>query len=103
MSVPRPLGDKITVRDLEKPEKIGVIFIPDGTKTQSTICHSKALVVAAGPKAVDECPVGSIVHLHEAWGDKVTHEGIDYRIGRIRDINGVLIGERISHAQSLRL
>jgi co-chaperonin GroES (HSP10) len=88
--IPKPLGDKIIVEPLEHPGKIGLIHIPDAYKTQSTLTHYKGKVLASGPKAEEHCPVGSIVHLHEAWGEKFILEGKALFSGRLRDINGVL-------------
>lgn len=95
MSVPRPLGDKIIVRRTEALGKIGSIHIPDRYKTQATITHGKGVVLASGPKAIEHCPVGSIVHLHEAWGEKFILDGKELYSGRLRDVNFVLEGESL--------
>lgn len=98
--IPRPLGDKIIVRRTEAVGKIGGIHIPDAYKTQATITHGKGVVLAAGPKAIEHCPVGSIVHLHEAWGEKFVIDGKELYSGRLRDVNFVLEGEVLPDVQT---
>lgn len=96
----QPLGDRIVVKALSPPGKIGFIHIPEHTRTQATITHYKGLVLASGPKAVEHCPVGSIVHLHEAWGEKVIYQEKELYIGRLRDVNFVCEGEALEATNS---
>ncbi len=50
------------------------------------------VVLYSGPKAKDDCPVGSIVNASELWGDEIVHKGKKMWLGRLRDVNCVLEG-----------
>lgn len=90
----RPLRDNIVCIPLETPRMVGALWMPDNDR-QALRTHYKALVLYSGPKAQDDCPRGSVVHISQSWGEEFTHEGRKVWIGRTRDINGILPGEVI--------
>lgn len=88
----RPLRDNIVARPLEPIGMAGALFMPENYK-QNLLQHHKCVVIASGPKAQEVCPVGTVVHVKESWGEAVMHNGEKVWIGRIRDINGICEGE----------
>ena len=89
MTIPRPLGDKIIAKPIEQIDKIGSIVMPENYK-QALTPHFRAKVVSSGPKAQEYAPVGAIIHVSNNWGELFEWNGETLRIGRIRDINGVM-------------
>ena len=85
----RPLRDLIVVVPVEVTDRVGSIWMPDN-KLQGLVTHYRARVLAAGPKAEEFAPVGSEVHISDTFGETVEYEGKKARMGRIRDINGVV-------------
>lgn len=92
--MPQPLGDKIIARPVGEQGKIGTLIIPPNYK-QGLGTHHKAVVLAAGPKAVDKAPPGTIIHVSERWGERFIYDGKDLYSGRLRDINFILDGEAL--------
>lgn len=90
----KPLRDIIVAVALEEVGRAGLLYMPENYK-QSLVQHHKALVIASGPNAEEHCPVGSIVHVSETWGESFIYGKRTVKIGRIRDINGVLPDARV--------
>ena len=84
----KPLRDLLLVRHLAKPGMIGLIHIPDVTKSTKNQTFVQAEVVAAGPAAT--VPKGATVLVSEYFGDEVKDDGVKYHLGRERDIVGVI-------------
>lgn len=92
----RPLRDMLVAVMLDDTNKCGLLVMPENYK-QALLQHGRALVLAAGPKAREQgIEAGCIIHVSEVWGEKFEHRGRQVKVGRSRDINGVIPGERIS-------
>lgn len=93
----RTLGDRIAVELLPGAGKIGSIYIPDATKStrNQTFCRAFVRSVGGGIKASNTViPCGTVV-VSEYFGDEVEVDGKKLRVGRVRDIVGVLGTEGI--------
>lgn len=82
-----PLRDVIVIDPMPRPEMIGGILVPLFGNTANQ-AHHYAMVVAAGPKA--EVKRGDRIICSELFGVVIEHEGQKYRIGRSRDIVGIV-------------
>jgi co-chaperonin GroES (HSP10) len=87
----RTLGDRIAVELLPGVGKIGLLHIPDATKSTRNQTFCRATVTARGPDAA-LVNVGDTIVLSEYFGDEVEVDGKKLRIGRERDIVGLLCG-----------
>lgn len=67
---------------------VGLIHIPDITKSTRNQTFQHASVIAVGPKA--EVSVGDRVLVSEYFGDVLPDEWAPWRIGRARDIVGIV-------------
>lgn len=85
----RTIGDRIAISLMPGLGKIGRLFIPDATKSTRNQTFCRAKVVAHGSK-VQGAKEGKIIVVSEYFGDEVVIEGKTFRIGRERDIVGVL-------------
>lgn len=92
-----PLRDVIVIDPMPPPEMIGGIIVPllGNTANQA---HHFAMVVYAGPKS-DARP-GAKIYCSELFGTPIEHEGRKLRIGRARDIAGI-VEEVAFHAPPL--
>lgn len=92
----KPLRDLIVAVPLEDSGMVGLLHMPDN-KLQALATHQKLLVVASGPKAIEQgCEVGCLIHASERWGEKLDYGKRQPRIGRLRDINGLVEGVRLA-------
>lgn len=85
----RVLSDRVAVEHLPGVGKIGLIHVPNVTKSSANQTFTHAKVVAAGPK-VELAKVGRTVFVSEFFGDEVEVDGKKYWIGRERDLVGVV-------------
>lgn len=92
-----PLRDIIVIDPLPGAGMVGLIHIPE-TGNSRNQTHHYAMVVAAGPTA--EVRAGAKVLCSDLFGVAIEHEGQKYRIGRSRDIVGV-VEEVAFHAPPL--
>ena len=91
----KPLRDIIVAVLLDDVTKSGLLHIPVNY-SEAMLQHGRALVLASGPIAVEQgCVPGVVIHVSEAWGQAITHNGKKYKMGRSRDINGILPGETV--------
>lgn len=91
----KPLRDIIVAIPCEETGRVGLLYMPDNTK-QALRTHRKMLVIAAGPLANEQgIEPGVIVHASDVWGDPMDYGTKRCWIGRSRDINGIVQGERI--------
>ncbi len=86
----RPLRDLIVAEPVAETNRVGLLFMPDND-LQALRTHFKMKVLAAGPDAKEYAPTGAEVHVSQSWGEEVLHEGKKVKIGRLRDINGVVL------------
>jgi len=87
----RVLGDRIAVTPILGTGRIGLIYIPDTTKSSRNQTFGRALVVSVG-QAVKTVKVGDTLILSEYFGDEVTVEGQRLRVGRERDVTAIVSG-----------
>lgn len=82
-----PLRDIIVIDPIPGPETVGGIIVPllGNTANQA---HHYAMVVYAGPKS--EARPGAKIYCSELFGTPIEHEGRKFRIGRARDIAGIV-------------
>jgi co-chaperonin GroES (HSP10) len=97
----QPLRDNLCAIPIEATDRVGALFMPANAK-QALRTHYQSKVLGAGPDAVNLCPVGSIIHTTESWGEEIEVRGKKAKLGRLRDINGVVkdgalqpVGDRV--------
>lgn len=93
----RPLRDILVAVEIPNTGKgmlSDTLIMPENYK-QALLTHHKALVLAAGPLAMADCPPGTVIHCSEVWGENMRVGEKKYRIGRLRDIDGVCPGEQV--------
>lgn len=90
----RPLGDRVTLRELKREEKIGSIIIPETADQQPV---RRAEVIAVGPgKVVDgkltepRVKAGETVLFGKYSGTEVTIDGEKIIVCREDDLLGVI-------------
>lgn len=82
-----PLRDIIVIDPIPGPETVGGIIVPLCSNAANQGYHY-AMVVYAGPKS--EARPHAKIMCSELFGTPLEHEGKRYRIGRARDIVGVV-------------
>ncbi len=89
----KPLGDRLVVKVIEEPDKVGNLWIPDAAKARPT----RGIVVATGPgKRVDgvtypmSVSVGNEVLFGRFGGTEVKIEGQSVLIIPETDVYGIL-------------
>lgn len=87
-----PLSDRIAVILSKPPGRIGNLWIPNLTAQNQTFVEAR---VAGHGIGVKSALTRSIVVVSELFGDAVEVVGIKLKIGRERDIVGVLDGKNI--------
>jgi co-chaperonin GroES (HSP10) len=97
----QPLRDNLCAIPIEATDRVGALYMPANAK-QALRTHYQSKVLGAGPDAVKLCPVGSIIHTTESWGEEIMVNGDKLKLGRLRDINGVVkdgklqpVGDRV--------
>lgn len=85
----RPLRDNIVVEPITAPGKVGLIHIPDVTKSTRNQTFNYGIVLASGKDTALAKP-GDKVLVSEYAGDPFDHEGKKVFIMRERDIVGVI-------------
>jgi co-chaperonin GroES (HSP10) len=97
----QPLRDNLIAVPREATDRVGALFMPANSQ-QALRTHFEAKVIGAGPDAVKICPVGSVIHVSESWGQNMVILGKQHKFGRLRDINGVMkdgklqpVGDRV--------
>ncbi len=95
LSKVRPLGDRVTLRELKRQEKIGSLFIPETASDQSPA--RRAEIIAVGPgKVVDgkliepRVKAGDTVLFGKYVGTEVAIDGEKIIVCREDDLLGVL-------------
>lgn len=83
------LSDRVAVELLPGVGMVGLLHIPDITKSSRNQTFTRAKVVAHGPK-VDAAKTGCTVLVSEHFGDDVEVDGKKYKVGRERDLVGVI-------------
>lgn len=84
----RPLSDRIVIEALPGTGMVGIIHMPNTKNAKNQTFHY-ASVLAAGPK-VELAKAGTKVFCSEFFGDEIECEGRKVRVGRERDIVGVI-------------
>jgi co-chaperonin GroES (HSP10) len=90
----KTLGDRIAVLPVPGAGKIGLLFIPDATKSTRNQTFCRAKVKSAGKKVI-VATEGRIIVVSEYFGDEVEVDGKKLRIGRERDIVGVMVNGNV--------
>jgi co-chaperonin GroES (HSP10) len=83
-----PLRDLLLIEPITASGMIGLIHIPDITKSTRNQTFQTAKVIASGPKAVAR--PGTTVFVSEYFGDEIEVDGKKLRIGRERDCVGII-------------
>ncbi len=84
----QPLGDRIAIEVLPGAGMIGLIHIPDATKSSRNQTFQRALVIGAGAE-VYLARVDAEVLVSEYFGDECEVDGHKFKVGRERDIVAV--------------
>jgi len=97
LSKVRPLGDRVTLRELKRAEKIGSIFIPDTASDQAPA--RRAEILAVGPGAVVDgklveprVKAGETVLFGKYSGTEIEVDGEKIIVCREEDLLGVVEG-----------
>lgn len=97
LSKVRPLGDRVTLREIKREEKIGSLYIPNNASDQSPT--RKAKIIAVGPgKVVDgkllepRVKEGETVLFGKYSGTELDVEGEKIIVCREEDLLGVVEG-----------
>ncbi len=85
----RPLRDLIHFQPISKPGKIGLIHVPDSTKSTRNQTFVYAKVLAAGPN-VELAKAGSTIFISEYAIEPFPVDGVPVHLMRERDIVGVV-------------
>lgn len=85
----RPLRDMLLLKKKSQPGMIGLIHVPDVTRSSKNQTYYYAEVLAAGPKAA-LAKAGDTVFLSEYSGDEFELQGQKVLLTRERDIVGVV-------------
>lgn len=87
----RMLGDNIALKLQPGAGRIGMIIIPDSQRSTRSQTFQTAKVVGEVGKNVKRVTRDSLVLVSEYFGDEVEVDGEKIRVGRERDIVGVVV------------
>ncbi len=90
----RPLRDLIYFQPISKPGKIGLIHVPDSTKSTRNQTFVYAKVLAAGPN-VELAKAGSTIFISEYAIEPFLVDGSPVHMMRERDVVGVVVSEHV--------
>jgi len=85
----KPLRDMIAVEHVTPPGRVGLLYIPDITKSTKNQTFHHAKVLAIGGK-VETVKAGDVVMISEYAGDPFLVDGKTVHLMRERDIVGVV-------------
>jgi len=85
----KPLRDMIAVEHIEAPGKVGLLYIPDVTKSTKNQTFHRAKVLAVGREVATVKPT-DVVMISEYAGDPFTVDGKTVHLMRERDIVGIV-------------